>query len=67
MVVLVAAVVLWRRRTSLARRELPSPSPDGKSALWLGITIGAIELPTAFPYFAVIAAAWARGSARSGS
>ena len=55
-VVLVAAAVLWRRRTSLARRELPSPSPDGKSALWLGITIGAIELPTAFPYFAVIAA-----------
>lgn len=55
-VVLVAAVVLWRRRKSLARRELPSPSPNGKSALWLGITIGAIELPTAFPYFAVIAA-----------
>jgi cytochrome c biogenesis protein CcdA len=55
-VVLVAAAVLWHRRISLARRELPSPSPDGKSALWLGITIGAIELPTAFPYFAVIAA-----------
>jgi cytochrome c biogenesis protein CcdA len=55
-VVLVAAVVLWRKRRSLARRELPSPSPDGKSALWLGITIGAIELPTAFPYYAVIAA-----------
>ena len=55
-VVLIAAAVLWRRRRSLARRELPSPSPDGKSALWLGITIGAIELPTAFPYFAVIAA-----------
>jgi cytochrome c biogenesis protein CcdA len=55
-VVLVAAAVLWRRRRSLARRELPSPSPDGKSALWLGITIGAIELPTAFPYYAVIAA-----------
>ena len=53
---LVAAVVLWRRRESLARRELPSPSPQSKSALWLGITIGAIELPTAFPYFAVIAA-----------
>jgi cytochrome c biogenesis protein CcdA len=55
-VVLIAAVVLWRRRKSLARRELPSPSPNGKSALWLGITIGAIELPTAFPYYAVIAA-----------
>ncbi len=53
---LVASVVLWRKRKSLARRELPSPSADGKSAVWLGITIGAIELPTAFPYFAVIAA-----------
>jgi len=60
-VVLVAAAVLWRRRTSLARRELPSPSPDSKSALWLGITIGAIELPTAFPYYAVIAAAVGSG------
>ena len=60
-VVLVAAAVLWRRRMSLARRELPSPSPDGKSALWLGITIGAIELPTAFPYYAVIAAAVGSG------
>jgi cytochrome c biogenesis protein CcdA len=48
--------VLWRRRKSLARRELPSPSPEGKSALLLGLTIGAVELPTAFPYFAVIAA-----------
>jgi cytochrome c biogenesis protein CcdA len=55
-VVLVAAVVLWRRRKSLSRRELPSPSPEGKSALLLGLTIGAVELPTAFPYFAVIAA-----------
>jgi cytochrome c biogenesis protein CcdA len=60
-VVLVAAVVLWRKRMSLVRRELPSPSPGGKSALWLGITIGAIELPTALPYFAVIAAAVGSG------
>jgi cytochrome c biogenesis protein CcdA len=60
-VVLVAAVVLWRKRTSLARRELPSPSAGGKSAVWLGITIGAIELPTALPYFAVIAAAVGSG------
>ena len=53
---LVGAVVLWRRRKSLARRELPQPSPNGKSALLLGLTIGAVELPTAFPYYAVIAA-----------
>jgi cytochrome c biogenesis protein CcdA len=55
-VVLVAAVVLWQRRKGLARHKLPSPSSGGKSALWLGITIGALELPTALPYFAVIAA-----------
>ena len=53
---LVVAAVLWRKRKGLARRELPSPSPNGKSALLLGLTIGAVELPTAFPYFAVIAA-----------
>lgn len=52
---LTAAVLLWRRRESLSRRELPAPS-EGKSALLLGITVAAVELPTAFPYFAAIAA-----------
>jgi cytochrome c biogenesis protein CcdA len=55
-VMLVAAVVLWRRRKVLARRELPSPKSEGRSAVLLGLTISAVELPTAFPYFAVIAA-----------
>jgi cytochrome c biogenesis protein CcdA len=55
-VMLVAAGVLWRRRESLARRELPSPSAGGRSAFLLGLTVSAVELPTAFPYFAVIAA-----------
>jgi cytochrome c biogenesis protein CcdA len=55
-VMLVAAAVLWRRRQTLARRELPSPPSEGRSAFLLGVTIGAVELPTAFPYFAVIAA-----------
>jgi cytochrome c biogenesis protein CcdA len=55
-VMLVAAAVLWRRRTTLARRELPAPKSEGRSAVWLGLTISAVELPTAFPYFAVIAA-----------
>jgi cytochrome c biogenesis protein CcdA len=53
---LIAAVVLWRRRKTLARRELPSPKSEGRSAILLGLSISAIELPTAFPYFAVIAA-----------
>jgi cytochrome c biogenesis protein CcdA len=55
-VMLVAAAVLWRRRKALARRELPSPRQEGRSGIVLGLTISAVELPTAFPYFAVIAA-----------
>ncbi len=55
-VMLIAAVVLWRRRATLARRELPSAPDQRRSALLLGVTISAVELPTAFPYFAVIAA-----------
>jgi cytochrome c biogenesis protein CcdA len=61
-VMLVGAVVLWRRRHTLAQRHhLPSPPSEGKSALLLGATIAAVELPTAFPYFAAIAAIVASG------
>jgi cytochrome c biogenesis protein CcdA len=56
-VLLVVAVALWRGRRSLARRELPMRSGNaGGSALIAGASIAAIELPTAVPYFAVIAA-----------
>ena len=55
-VMLIGAAVLWHKRTSLARRELPTPSAGGKSSALLGVTIAAVELPTAFPYFAAIAA-----------
>jgi cytochrome c biogenesis protein CcdA len=55
-VMLIAAALLWQRRKKLARKELPSPSTDGKSAALLGVTIGGVELLTAFPYFAAIAA-----------
>ena len=55
-VMLIAAVVLWVKRRSLRRRELPSPSAESRSAIVLGLTISAVELPTAFPYFAAIAA-----------
>jgi cytochrome c biogenesis protein CcdA len=53
---IVAAVYLWRRRKKLAERPLPTVDAEGKSSALLGATITAIELPTAFPYFAVIAA-----------
>ena len=60
-VMLIGAAVLWRKRKKLARRELPSPPSEGRSAILLGLTIGAVELPTAIPYFAVIAAAVGSG------
>lgn len=55
-VMLIGAAAIWRSRRTLARRELPSPRTEGKSSALLGITITAVELPTAVPYFAVIAA-----------
>ena len=54
-ILLSAAVALWVGRRSLARRELPIRSGGGGSALIAGASIAAVELPTAVPYFAVIA------------
>lgn len=53
---LVAAAVLWGYRKRLARSEAPEINPRGRSSAILGATITAVELPTAFPYFAAIAA-----------
>jgi cytochrome c biogenesis protein CcdA len=53
---LVAAAVLWRFRDTLAKRQASAISPEGRSSALLGATIMAVELPTAFPYFAAIAA-----------
>lgn len=55
-VLLVAAAALWRGRKQLARHELPmSGGRGGGSALVAGMSVAAVELPTAAPYFAVIA------------
>jgi cytochrome c biogenesis protein CcdA len=54
-VLLALAVAVWLGRRSLARRELPGGAGGG-SALVAGASIAAVELPTAAPYFAVIAA-----------
>jgi cytochrome c biogenesis protein CcdA len=51
----IAAAVLWRNRGRLADRAPPKVA-SGKSSAILGATITAVELPTAFPYFAAIAA-----------
>ena len=53
---LFAAVMLWRHRDRLSERRLPQPKGESRSSALLGATISAVELPTAFPYFAVIAA-----------
>jgi cytochrome c biogenesis protein CcdA len=53
---IAGAAVLWRHREQLSRRKLPRVDPHGRSSWVLGATITVVELPTAFPYFAVIAA-----------
>jgi cytochrome c biogenesis protein CcdA len=54
--ILAAGVVLWCNRQRLAHRQVPQPRAEGRSSAILGATISAVELPTAFPYFAAIAA-----------
>jgi cytochrome c biogenesis protein CcdA len=54
--VVAAGVFIWYFRHRLSAHELPTPKSDTRSAAYLGAAITAVELPTAFPYFAVIAA-----------
>lgn len=71
--VLVGGLVLWRFRAQLAERQLPSFGADsagedgtgrqGRGPAILGASITAVELPTAFPLFAVIAAVVGSGDA----
>jgi cytochrome c biogenesis protein CcdA len=58
---LIAAAVLWRKRHDLGARPEPRLPMTGRSAI-LGATITAVELPTAFPYFAAIAAVVGSGA-----
>jgi cytochrome c biogenesis protein CcdA len=51
----IAAVALWMRRARLARVRLPRALAEPRSALVLGAVVTALDLPTAFPYFAAIA------------
>lgn len=53
---LIAAALVWAHRERLAQRRLPGVRSRGRSGALLGVTITAVELPTAFPYFAAIAA-----------
>ncbi len=51
---LTASAFLWGYRTHLTGREVPQVRREGRSSAILGATITAVELPTAFPYFAAI-------------
>jgi cytochrome c biogenesis protein CcdA len=53
---LTAATFLWGYRDRLAEREVPKIKTQRRSSAVLGAVITAVELPTAFPYFAAIAA-----------
>lgn len=53
---LIAAGLLWGYRGRLRQRQLPQAESGSRRGAILGATIIAVELPTAFPYFAVIAA-----------
>jgi cytochrome c biogenesis protein CcdA len=54
-ILMAAAVIIWRSRDRIVRRGLPQ-ARGRRSSILLGATITAVELPTAFPYFAAIAA-----------
>ena len=53
---LVAVPFLWRRRGRARMPPEHEVRSTGRSPALLGATIAIVELPTAFPYFAVIAA-----------
>ncbi len=55
-IALAVAAVLWLRRDGVARRVLAHEHRTARSSFALGAAITSVELPTAFPYFAVVAA-----------
>jgi hypothetical protein len=52
----VVGALTWHQRSRLSRQDMPDPNPKRRSSVILGASIIAVELPTAFPYFAAIAA-----------
>lgn len=52
---LTASAFLWGYRGRLTGRKFPGVGRPGRSSALMGATIMAVELPTAFPYFAAIA------------
>jgi cytochrome c biogenesis protein CcdA len=60
---LPVAALLWHARAHVAARLARTRQASGRSAWVLGATIMAVELPTAVPYFAAIAAIVGSGHA----
>lgn len=58
MVLVGVGALIWYHRDRLAEKEVPDfmQRPQSRSSTLLGASIMALELPTAFPYFAAIAA-----------
>jgi cytochrome c biogenesis protein CcdA len=53
---LIAALAVWLRRSRVEQWSARSPGSGNRAALTSGVVIAAVELPTAVPYFAAIAA-----------
>jgi cytochrome c biogenesis protein CcdA len=56
LIIVSLALALWSRRDFLSRTSLPTAKAKAGSSLMLGAGLALIELPTALPYFAAIAA-----------
>jgi|SRR5579884_4002234 len=55
-VMLIAAGIVWLKRGSLGARKREEKQRQRRSPFLMGVTISVVELPTAFPYFAVVVA-----------
>ena len=55
-VLITVGALLWSYRARLGEKRLPDMNASGRGGWLLGAMITAVELPTAFPYFAALAA-----------
>jgi len=60
-VLITIGVLLWNYRARLGEKQLPKTRMRGRAGWLLGAIITAVELPTAFPYFAALAVVMGSG------
>lgn len=63
---IAVAALIWARRSTWGRARLPERAFQPGSALALGALVTAIDLPTAFPYFAAIGVTANSGASLTG-